>query len=175
MNVLFSVDPRKAVNRLKTPEATLKELRKTLGQFKRKSDGGNRATDRIMANLKENISDSVAEVVVNIYDELVFSTPRDSIWLAHNWDHSSGAYPAVTLIPTPARGPYKRGPMFDEPPELNPGRIDGLQVQYIYNTAEYASEYIGDGSSEEADAIIARFENGSYLRQALKRNGWTSR
>ena len=159
------------------PEQDFKALRKTLNQFKRKSDGGNKAIDGITARVKEKISDSVAMVVANVYDELVATTPRDSIWLAHNWDHSSGAYPAVTMIPTPRRPPYPRGPLFDEPPPLNPSAIDGEQKQYIYNTAEYAADYIGTDGEEGAavDEVIANFENGKYLKRALKANGWRSK
>ena len=159
------------------PEQDFKALRKTLNQFKRKSDGGNKAIDRITAGIEEKISDSVSMTIADLYNDFVESTPRDSIWLAHNWDHSSGAYPATTFIPTPMRPPYPRGPLFDEPPPLNPASIDGTKKQYVYNSAEYAEGYINvEGMEGEAlDEIVANFENGKYLKRALKANGWRSK
>lgn len=177
MSVLFTLDPQKALAKLRVPDEDFKEIRKTLNQFKRKSDGGNKATDRIMENIKQKLSDSVALVVAFLYDDLVASVPRDSIWLAHNFEHSSGRFPSTLVIPTPARGPYPRGPMFDEPNDINPASIDGRNKQYVYNTAEYADEYVGldEEGGAGMDTVIANFESGLYLRRALKATGWKSR
>lgn len=173
--VSITIDARQAYREIGKLDKVVAEFAKGLNQFKRKG-GGNKTLDAIPERIKAKLNAAIINTVLDTYEDVIINSPIDSYWFVSNWAHSQGGSPPAGEIPTPKRGPYPRGQMFDAPPAISIDGINPYLPQYIYNNTSYADDValsglVNDVPADWFTSIAQGVQDGSVFKERLRKSG----